>query len=136
MVRTVAALLLVAISIPANAAPISGPISHYRDGDTFLIGNQPIRICGIDAPEKGSKAGTNATNYLKSITKGKAVKCIPVNEGTVCDGRSKRTNRDRIVAQCFVQGRDIAEMLVRSGNACDWSKFSGGAYRVVGGCAK
>lgn len=120
----------------ASAQTITGTPSKIRDGDTFVIGNQPIRICGIDAPESNTQAGKRATAFITQTIKGKAVRCTPVGEGTVCDGRSKRTNRDRIVAQCFVQGRDIAEMLVRAGHACDWAKFSGGAYRVVGGCSR
>lgn len=120
----------------ANADPITGAVSKIRDGDTFVIGNQPIRLCGIDAPERKTNAGKKATRFITQAIKGKALRCTPVGEGTVCDGRSRRTNHDRIVAQCFVQGRDIAEMLVRAGHACDWPKFSGGAYRIVGGCSK
>lgn len=123
-------------SFSASAETITGPVSHIRDGDTFLIGRQPIRICGIDAPERETQAGKRATAFIAKAVRGKTVKCVPVGEGTVCDGRSKRTNRDRVVAQCFIQGRDIADMLVRSGHACDWPRFSGGAYRVVGGCTK
>lgn len=123
-------------TFPAIAEPITGSVSKIRDGDTFLIGNQPIRLCGIDAPESKTKAGKNATIFITQALRGKAVKCIPVGEGTVCDGRSRRTNHDRIVAQCFVQGRDIAEMLVRARHACDWPKFSGGAYKIVGGCSR
>ena len=129
----VAALLYVP---PVSADPIIGPVSRIRDGDTFLIGNQPIRLCGIDAPEKRQRGGDAATAYLRQLTKGKSLRCIPVTEGTVCDGRSRRTNYDRIVAQCFIQGRDLAMMLVRARHACDWPKFSGGHYRIVGGCSK
>ena len=136
MVRIALLIASLLIADTAIASPITGPISKIRDGDTFLIGNQPIRICGIDAPESGTSAGARSTKYLREITSGKSLRCIPVGEGTVCDGRSKRTSYDRIVAQCFIQGRDIAEMLVRSGNACDWPKFSGGAYKVVGGCSQ
>ncbi len=120
----------------ANAQSITGAVTHIRDGDTFVIGNQPIRLCGIDAPESKTRAGKEATTFITKALKGKAVSCTPVGEGTVCDGRSRRTNHDRIVAQCTVQGRDIAEMLVRSGHACDWPRFSGGAYRIVGGCSR
>jgi endonuclease YncB( thermonuclease family) len=53
-----------------------------------------------------------------------------MGEGTVCDGRSKPTSRDRVVAQCFLDKLDIAEEMVRSGTACDWPKFSGGHYKI------
>jgi endonuclease YncB( thermonuclease family) len=50
--------------------------------------------------------------------------------GTVCDGKSKPTSRDRIVAQCFLDKLDIAEEMAKSGTACDWPKFSGGHYKI------
>jgi len=136
MVRKFVLIVTLFISGVAFAEPITGPISKIRDGDTFLIGDQPIRICGIDAPEAGTKAGRRSTEYLRQLTKGKSLRCIPVGEGTVCDGRSKRTSRDRIVAQCFLQNRDLAELLVKTGNACDWPRFSNQAYKVVGGCSR
>ena len=64
---------------------------------------------------------------------GKQVRCIRVGEGSVCDGRSKPTSRNRVVAQCFVANVDVAEALTKAGHACDWGKFSGGHYsRLVG----
>lgn len=71
MIRITVLFALFLIAGPAFAEPITGPISKIRDGDTFLIGNQPIRICGIDAPERGSKAGKRSTEYLRKITSGK-----------------------------------------------------------------
>ena len=130
------ALLSLLIATPVMAGNITGPVSKVRDGDTFLIGNQPIRLCGIDAPERGTAAGKKATKYLKTLVQGKTIKCVPVGEGSVCDGRSRRKNRDRLVAQCFISTRDIAASLVRDGHACDWARFSGGHYRIVGGCSR
>ena len=135
--KTITSILITLMfTLPAAAEPITGSVSHIRDADTFLIGKQPIRLCGIDAPEIGTAEGKKAARFLAQIVRGNARRCIPVNEGTVCDGRSKRYNRDRIVAQCFMQGRDLAEILVREGHACDWPKFSGGAYKIVGGCTR
>jgi endonuclease YncB( thermonuclease family) len=56
------------------------------------------------------------------------VRCVQVGNGTVCDGRSKPTNRDRVVAQCFVDDIDVAAVLVERGLACDWKTFSGAYY--------
>ena len=44
------------------------------------------------------------------------------------DGRSRPTNYDRVLAQCFADGQDIGEPLVDVGYACDWLRFSGGHY--------
>jgi endonuclease YncB( thermonuclease family) len=39
-------------------------------------------------------------------------------------------DRDRIVAQCFLDKLDIGEEMTKSGTVCDWPKFSGGHYEV------
>ena len=104
------------------------------DGDTFTMeadgAKVRVRICGIDAPEHGQAGYGQAAGVLSSMIEGKTVHCLQVGEGTVCDGRSRPTSRDRIVAQCFLDKVDIAEQMTRSGTACDWPKFSGGRYKV------
>lgn len=62
------------------------------------------------------------------MIEGKLIRCVPVGQGTVCDGRSEPKSHGRTVAQCFVAGADIAARMVHAGQACDWRKFSGGAY--------
>jgi endonuclease YncB( thermonuclease family) len=98
------------------------------DGDTLYVGRLKYRLCGIDAPERGQPASQAAADHLRYLTKGKTINCRPVGEGTPCDGRSERKSHDRVVAQCFVDGQDIAAEMVRSGHAKDWPKFSGGYY--------
>lgn len=49
------------------------------------------------------------------MVEGKEVRCIQVGGGTPCDGRSRPTNRDRIVAQCFVGDRDAAMEMICAG---------------------
>lgn len=126
------AVALLATS-PAAAAELLGPITSIRDGDTFAIGTTPIRLCGIDAPERDEAGYAAAAETLREITNGKEVRCVQVGTGTVCDGRSAPTSYDRIVAQCFVDSEDIAALLVAAGVACDWVSFSGGHYSAHGG---
>ena len=114
------------------AADIEGTASRIVDGDTLYVCNQTvcekIRLCGIDAPERADARGAAATATLKAIALHKKLRCIRVGEGTVCDGRSKARNRDRVVAQCFRGNLDIAALMIQRGQACDWVKFSGGHY--------
>jgi endonuclease YncB( thermonuclease family) len=116
----------------AMATEIVGTVGRVVDGDTLYVCDErlceKIRICGINAPELSDRRGKAARAALASIVNDKHVRCAPVGEGTVCDGRSKRISRDRIVAQCFIGKYDVAEMLVERGYACDWVKFSGGHY--------
>jgi len=98
------------------------------DGDTVYVGRLKYRLCGIDAPEFGYPGYNEAIDYMRNLIQGKAVSCTPVGQGTPCDGRSKPRSYDQIVAQCFVDGKDLAAEMVKAGRAKDWPKFSGGYY--------
>ncbi len=130
-----AAVLVATLSVPAAAsADYLGKAIAVADGDTFTMEAETrrirVRICGIDAPERGQPGYGLAAGALASLIEGKQIHCLQVGEGTVCDGKSKPTSRDRIVAQCFIADLDIALEMARSGTACDWPKFSGGHYKV------
>jgi endonuclease YncB( thermonuclease family) len=117
---------------------IRATIGRVIDGDTIdiCIGASCIRVrlCGIDAPERGEHGYREATEALRSLASREQVLCIPVGQGSVCDGRSRATSYSRLVAQCFVGELDVAGALVEQGLACDWARFSGGHYaRTVGG---
>ena len=138
LLLTVLGVLVFLVWLPysAVALDIIGVGRNVNDGDTFEITAPDghitkIRLCGIDAPESGMPGSKEAWEKLSELVYGKAVKCTQVNRqaGTVCDGRSRPTSRDRIVAQCSVDGRDIGAKLVLDGVACDWPKFSGGYYQ-------
>jgi endonuclease YncB( thermonuclease family) len=103
-----------------------------RDGDTFEISGTAVRLCGVDAPERNEPGWRAAVEAVREITAGRTVRCVQVGDGTVCDGRSRPTNYDRIVAQCFVGSTDLAAHLAEAGLACDWTAFSGGYYSVDG----
>jgi micrococcal nuclease len=122
----------IATIVAGNAADLSGRATVI-DGDDIELwadGGPPkrIRLCGIDAPERECPGYSEATKELRALVEGKQVRCIPVGEGTPCDRRSRPTNRDRIIAQCFIENTDIAGSQVERGFACDWERFSGGHY--------
>jgi endonuclease YncB( thermonuclease family) len=120
-------ILAVALGLSVFAS-VAAMADSVVDGDTVYVGRLKYRLCGIDAPERGQPGSQAATDHLRYLTKGKTINGKPVGEGTPCDGRLERKSHDRIVAQCFVDGRDIAAEMVRSGHAKDWPKFSGGHY--------
>lgn len=126
---------------PANAAEFRGRAERIVDGDTFWLCEASvctkIRLCGIDAPEIGDPRAAASTAALNALLRGK-VRCVQVGAGTPCDGRSASTNGDRIVAQCFAAGADVAASMTVQGFACDWMRFSGGHYSPDGGerCSK
>jgi endonuclease YncB( thermonuclease family) len=116
----------------ARAADYEGT-AVVVDGDTIElhVGDKviPVRLCGIDSPEARHAGGPEASAKMAGIIVGKEVQCVQVGGGTPCDGRSKPTSHKRIVAQCFVDGKDISKEMVCSGHAVDWPKFSAGYYR-------
>ncbi len=43
---------------------ISGQITRVRDGDTFVVGNVPIRLAAVDCPENNTIGGQVATEFM------------------------------------------------------------------------
>lgn len=131
-----AVVLMLSISV-AYAGPKTGTAGKVIDGDTLWVCDKDkcrkIRLCGVDAPERGQKGWRASRDALAAIVRDKTIRCVAVGEGTPCDGRSKRKSRDRIVAQCFVGDLDISGEMVRKGFACDWVRFSNGHYSKAGG---
>jgi endonuclease YncB( thermonuclease family) len=139
-IRNLAALLCcvaMAVQTTAKAADILGTAIYVVDGDTFdiagpEIGVVRIRFCGIDSPERGEPGYREAKRFLHAKIIERELRCVRVNEGTVCDGRSPPTSRGRVVAQCFLDNKDVATIMIRARMACDWPKFSDSHYQRVG----
>lgn len=88
------------------------------DGDTIKLGMQRIRIWGIDAPEMYTQAGRDAKQYLRVFAEGKTVRCLAMD----------KDRHGRTVAQCWLNGKDLAWYMVEGGHARDWPKYSRGYY--------
>tara|TARA_R100001129_G_scaffold185623_1_gene174405 strand:- start:1236 stop:1910 length:675 start_codon:yes stop_codon:yes gene_type:complete len=81
--RTLPALLLVALAFPANAEVVSGP-ANAVDGDTLVLNDRQVRLVGIDAPELDQSCerdgeawacGEEAKRQLDGIIAGQTVYC-------------------------------------------------------------
>lgn len=98
---------------------MTGPC-YVVDGDTIVIGQQNIRLSGIDAPEMDHPYGKNSKWHLVSLTKGQDIRAVFHGEQT----------HAREVLTCYLpDGRDLSAEMVAAGLAIDWPKFSGGKYR-------
>jgi endonuclease YncB( thermonuclease family) len=94
------------------------------DGDTIDVGETRVRLEGIDAPEAGQTCkrrwfgwwacGHEATAALRRLTEGHSVSCEP--RGT--------DKYSRVLAVCYVEGRDINAQMVRQGYAWAFVKYS------------
>lgn len=121
MTRTIAflaALMALGLSGPAVAADLVGPVERVVDGDTFIIAGQSIRIWGVDAPERFTEDGKAATAFMRELVEGQPVYCRDTG----------KRSWERVVAQCWVLGSDLARRLIDEGHAVDVPKFSGGYY--------
>lgn len=87
------------------------------DGDTFRMGHRSVRLWGIDAPELHEAGGPAAKEALSLLLQDKTLTCVP-------KGRSY----ERIVARCKIEGRDLGELLTRTGTVLDCPSYSGGIY--------
>ena len=82
---------------------------------------------GLAAPEvahggdPGEAGGEAAKAYMVELVEGETV---------VCDLAQERTHGRR-VGWCYVDGQDVAEVLIRAGLARDCPRYSGGRYATV-----
>jgi endonuclease YncB( thermonuclease family) len=106
-------------SIRIVDAALCLPLALMESEDRHLIAvtsfGVDIRLCGIDAPEKGDIRYKSSRSALRDLATGRQIRCVRVGDGSICDGRSRKTNHDRIVAQCFIGNTDIADVLVSRG---------------------
>ena len=127
-VRTfsLAGLLALLSLSPAAAAqqgadPVFAGVTHVIDGDTLDIGDTRVRLGGIDAPERSERCtlpsgadwacGRWAWHETERLLQGRELACTDL--GT--------RSHDRVVARCTLDGRDVADLLIRRGVArvCD-----------------
>ncbi|MEZ5839478.1 MAG: thermonuclease family protein [Hyphomicrobiales bacterium] len=119
----IAALLLVNFLLREKAGPdIVGRVSA-GDGDSFRIGEERIRLEGIDAPElaqtcfrdgKEWPCGRESKAHLARIIAGREITCT----GT------SRDRFDRVLARCRVGETDINAAQVRAGWAIAYGDYA------------
>ncbi|MBI2254754.1 MAG: thermonuclease family protein [Proteobacteria bacterium] len=107
----------------ADPAIISGS-PGITDGDTIRIGNERIRLHGIDAPESRQNCETaSGESYPCGAQATKKLAEFIGNRDVDCE--VKDTDRyQRAVAVCLVDGENINAWMVKSGWAVAYRKYS------------
>jgi endonuclease YncB( thermonuclease family) len=104
-------------------ADFTGRVTRVVDGDTFWLdsGDQRIRMWGLDAPETDMPGGSQATATLSGLISWQQLAC-----------RQRDIDRyGRIVGQCFLpDGRDITAVMIASGTAQEFCRYSRDHYRT------
>jgi endonuclease YncB( thermonuclease family) len=118
-VLTLTALLLAVCSVRASAEPL-----HVVDGDTLDVAGVRYRLHGIDAPEAGQKC-KSAKGGVWACGKAaiSALEKLVLDRQVHCDDRGV-DDYDRVIAVCIVAGRDVNELMVASGLAWAFRKYS------------
>lgn len=80
---------------------------HVVDGDTFRYGTERVRLRGIDTPELNEPGGQAARLRLEELLRSGPVRIVPRG----------RDVYDRTVADVYVDGHNVTEMLRREGYA-------------------
>lgn len=115
------ALILAVISTPATAAP-NGTV-RVIDADTIDVGGTRVRLFGIDAPEMGQPCRADGREWDCGAWTRDAVRNR--FEGTYARCQTRDMDRyGRVVAQCDVDGQDIGQLIVHSGLAWAFRRYS------------
>ena len=86
--------------------PTSQPI-YTIDGDTLRVGADRIRLRGIDTPELSEPGGQAARQRLEQLLQEGPIRIVPHGQDVY----------GRTVADVFVNGQNVADLLAREGYA-------------------
>lgn len=121
-VISIAALCLSAVASTAHA---QAPMGYGKaiDGDTLMVGDQEVRLFGIDAPEfhqnckrngESWACGADAADLLARLVNGKQVFC-----------QSMGTDRyGRVLGRCVAGTTDLNRVMVSNGYAVAYRRYS------------
>ena len=114
----------IALVRKSQPPPLIRGRAHIVDGDTIDVAGHRIRLEGIDAPESGQwcpkrhlgtwPCGKAATRKLKELIADRPVTCDDVGRG----------KHGRVIGICRIDGQDINALMVRSGYAWAFVKYS------------
>lgn len=110
---------VLAFVVAFACATTVGAQPRVIDGDTLELDGTVYRLNGIDAPEHGQfcgdwNCGSEATDALVEIVKGREVTCDPIAE----DGYG------RVIATCYADGSDVGGTLIDKGLAWAFLRYS------------
>jgi endonuclease YncB( thermonuclease family) len=114
---------VLAAMLDSPPPPVAGR-GQVSDGDSFRLGDDRVRLLGLDAPELAQQCsapgrgqwpcGRIARDRMAALLAGGAVDCRP--EGV--------DQYARLLAQCSVGGVDIARVMVSEGLAVAAGRYS------------
>ena len=114
--------LLICVFGTVSIASPNGTV-RVIDADTLDVGGTRVRLFGIDAPEMGQPCSSDGRTWDCGAWARDAV--ANRFEGAFAQCQRIETDRyGRVVARCAVDGQDIGGLIVRSGLAWAYRRFS------------
>ncbi len=117
----VVGLLLPSSNASKKPQSFSARVVHVVDGDSLYLQGfrAQVRLWGVDAPEYNQEGGYAATELLIALALGNSVTC-----------RIMDTDKyGRMVARCFLRnGKEINRLMIESGKAREYRRFTKGFY--------
>ncbi len=121
-VRFCLVLLLGIFGASLASSDVSGPL-RIKDADTIEINGTSIRLHAIDAPEVKQRCG-GVGQPVWACGAWSRAQAMELFDGKLA--RCEQRDRDRygrIIARCFVDGKDMGQVLVQNGLAFAFRKY-------------
>ena len=132
LVVIAACLLGIVLALLVEHAWGAEPLIVAVDGDTIHVDDERIRIVGLDAPEtyqarceSERQRGHRATAHLRRLLAG----------GTITIRGQGRDRYGRTLARVYVDGRDVAGLMIRAGHAVPYVCPRGRCPRRIDWCS-
>ena len=115
-------LALVAAALDRPPPPVSG-LARASDGDSFRLGNDRIRLLGLDAPELAQDCTAESGESWPCGRAARARMAELLATGPA-DCRPEEIDQyGRLLATCSIDGRDLGATLVAEGLAVSSGRY-------------
>ena len=117
-----AVLAVVAAALDAPPPPVAG-MGRASDGDSFRLGEDRIRLLGLDAPElaQACTAADGRTWPCGHAARGRMAELLAAGPA---DCRPEDIDQyDRLLATCMIDGRDLGAAMVSEGLAVSSGRY-------------
>src|SRR3990167_713722 len=115
------------ILIPILALALTACNDNLKviDGDSIVLRGSQIRLHGIDAPELKQECKTILLQPWRCGSAARDELNRLIGSAKIICRKIYRDSYQRSISQCFANGQDIGEAMVRNGYAVAYRRYSG-----------